>query len=98
DDHRLAAFMEKMGNKRYSGMTSQLRDSFNVYSKIFQQKSEHPNVSWNALAPWSSTGHCLSRSSDLARNNDSIILRLSLRYRVQRRPMDNFSFSNSEPL
>ncbi len=49
-------------------MASQLRDSFNVYSKIFQQKSEHPKVSWNALAPWSSTGHCLSRSSDLARN------------------------------
>src|SRR5439155_25938234 len=87
-----------MGNRRSSGMASQLRDSFNVCSKIFEQKSEHPKVSWNALGPWSSTGHCLSRSSDLARNYDSSILRLSLRYRVQGRPMDNFSFSNEEAL
>src|SRR5207253_9112980 len=97
-DYLRAPFLEKMGNRRSSGMASQLRDSLNDYSKIFQQKSEHLNVSWDALAPWSGTGHCLSCSSDLARNNDSSILRLSLRYRVQRRPMDNFSFSIQESL
>src|SRR5438309_7698651 len=87
-----------MGNRRSSGMASQLRDSFNVYSKIFQQKSEHPKVSWNALAPWSSTGHRLSRSSGPAWNSDSGVLDLNLRDSIQRCAMDNFSFSIQESL
>ena len=79
-------------------MASQLRDSFNAYSKIFQQKSEHLSVSWDALAPWSGSGHCLSCSSDLAWNSDSRVLDLNLRDCVQWGPMDNFPFSIQESL
>src|SRR2546422_3647131 len=85
-----------MGNRRSCGMASQLRDSFNAYSKIFQQKSEHLNVSWDAPAPWSSSRNCLSCSSDLAWNNDSGVLDLNLRDCVQRCPLDNFPFSIQE--
>src|SRR5438445_10039684 len=97
-DYLRAPFLEKMGNRRSCGMASQLRDSFNAYSKIFQQKSEHLNVSWDALAPWSSAGHCLSCSSGLAWNSDSGVLDLNLLDCVQRCPLDNFSLSIRESL
>src|SRR6266699_1552484 len=97
-DHFRAPFLEKMGNRTSCGMASQLRDSFNASSKIFQSKCEHLNVSWDALGPWSSYGHCLSCSSGLAWNSDSGVLDLNLRDCVQRYPMDNFSFSIQESL
>ena len=52
----------------------------------------------NALAPWSSAGHCVSSSSGPAWNSDSRVLDPNLRDCIQRCPMDNFPFSIQESL